>query len=207
MATYKVYLKKADRNGEASVYVSFYIKRGKVEVSAKIKVNVICFDKNKGVVKGSDPFAADKNLIISNTIASINNVFVKYRLRERDLTKILFWKEYKTQRIGKDFWSFCAEYQKLRFQELALATRKSHKSALGKLKGFRKELFFEDLTTELFREFVLYLRKRKGNNENTIRKTVKTIAIYINEAVSKQYLQESPLTDLKLRGTRMPRSA
>lgn len=200
MATYKTYLKRADRDGEASVYVSFYIKREKIEVPAKTKVNVTSFDKEKGVVKSSDPFASDKNLIISNTIASINNVFVKYRLRERDLTKSLFWKEYKTQRIGKDFWSFCEGYQKLRFQELAWATQKSHRSALQKLKDFKQELYFEDLTTDFFREFVLRLRKKAGNNENTIRKTIKTIGIYINEAVKKRYLQESPLADLKLRG-------
>ncbi len=110
MATYEIYQKKADNNGDASVYVSFYIRREKIEVSTKTKVNVKFFDKDKGIVKNSDPFSADKNLIISNTVASINNVFVKYRLRERELTKSLFWKEYKTQRIGKDFWAFCKEY-------------------------------------------------------------------------------------------------
>ena len=137
MATYRIYQKKADNNGEASVYVSFYIRREKIEMSTKTKVNIKFFDKDKGVVKNSDPFASDKNLIISNTVASINNVFVKYRLRERDLTKSLFWKEYKTQRTGKDFWTFCKEYQKLKFQELARASQKLHKSSLQKLKDFR----------------------------------------------------------------------
>jgi hypothetical protein len=169
--------------------VSFYIKREKIEVPAKMKVSEKYFDKEKGVVKGSDPFAADKNLILSNIIASINNVFVKYRLRERELTKSLFWKEYKTQCTGKDFWAFCEGYQKLRFQELAWATRKAHRAALQKLKDFRTELYFEDLTTDLFREFVLRLRKKAGNNENTIRKTIKTVGVYINEAVKKRYLQ------------------
>ena len=200
MATYNTYLKKADSTGQASIYVCFYLKREKIEVPTKMKVNVKCFDSNRGIVKGSEPFASDKNLIISNTIASINNVFVKYRLRERDLTKSLFWKEYKTQRTGKDFWSYCKSYQKLRFQELSYATQKSHLSALQKLYEFKSQLFFEELTTDLFREFVLHLRKKKGNNENTIRKTIKTIAIYLNDAVKKKYLQESPLSDLKLRG-------
>jgi site-specific recombinase XerD len=202
MATYKTYLKKADRKGESSVYVSFYVRREKIEVPVKTKVNVKCFDGEKGVVKNSDPFSADKNLIIKNTIASVNNVFVKYRLRERELTKSLFWREYRTQRTGKDFWSFCKGYQKLRFQELAWATQKAHRAALQKLREFRSELYFEELTTELFREFVLYLRKRKKNGESTIRKTIKTIAVYVNDAVRKRYLQESPLPELRLRGAR-----
>ena len=200
MATYKIYQKKADSNGEASIYVSFYIKREKIEVPTKTKVSVKAFDKDKGIVKASDPFAADKNLIISNTTATINNVFVKYRLRERELTKNLFWKEYRTQRTGKDFWAFCEEYQKLKFQELAWASQKLHRSSLQKLKDFRKELYFEDLTTDLFREFVIYLRKRRKNKEVTIRKTIKNLAVYINEATRKHYLQESPLSELKLRG-------
>jgi site-specific recombinase XerD len=200
MATYRIYQKKADNNGEASVYVSFYIRREKIEVPTKTKVSVKAFDKDKGAVKISDPFAADKNLIISNTVASINNVFVKYRLRERELTKSLFWREYRTQHIGKDFWSFCKEYQKLRFQELAWATQKAHRSSLQRLRDFRSELYFEDLTTDFFREFVLYLRKKKGYKEVSIRKAIKTIAVYINEAVRKHYLLESPLSELKLRG-------
>jgi site-specific recombinase XerD len=202
MTTYKTYLKKADRNGESSVYVSFYVRREKIEVPVKIRVNVKCFDGDKGVVKNSDPFSADKNLIIKNTIASVNNVFVKYRLRERELTKSIFWREYRTQRTGKDFWTFCEGYQKLRFQELAWATQKAHRAALQKLREFRSELYFEELTTELFREFVLYLRKRKQNNENTIRKIMKTIAVYVNDTVRKRYLQESPLSELRLRGAR-----
>jgi site-specific recombinase XerD len=200
MATYRIYQKKADSNGEASVYVSFYIRREKIEVSTKTKANVKFFDKDKGTVKISDPFASDKNLIISNTVASINNVFVKYRLRECDLTKSLFWKEYKTQRVGKDFWLFCREYQRLRFQELAWASQKVHRTAIQKLKDFKSELYFEDLTTDLFREFVLHLRKKRGNKEITIRKTIKTITVYINEAVRRHYIQESPLLNLKLRG-------
>jgi site-specific recombinase XerD len=200
MAPYKVYRKKADNSGEASICVSFYIGREKIEAPTKTKTGVKSFDRERGTVKNSDPFASDKNLIISGTVASINNVFVKYRLRERELTKSLFWKEYGTQRTGKDFRSFCTGYRKLRFQELAWATQKAHRSALQRLWDFRGELYFEDLTTGLFREFVLYLRKKKGNNENTIRKTVKTIAVYINEAVRKHYLPESPLSELKLRG-------
>jgi site-specific recombinase XerD len=200
MATYRIYQKKADSNGEASVYISFYIRREKIEVPAKTKANVKCFDKEKGLIKNSDPFASDKNLIISNTIASINNVFVKYRLREQVLTKNLFWREYRTQRTGKDFWTFCEEYQKLRFQELAWASQKLHKSSLQKLKDFRTEVYFEDLTTDFFREFVLYLRKRRNNKEVTIRKTIKNLAVYINEAIRRHYLQDSPLLNLKLRG-------
>jgi hypothetical protein len=70
MATYKVYRKKSDNSGEASIYVSFYIGREKIEVPTK--TNVKSFDKEKGNVKNSDPFASDKNLIIFNTVASIN---------------------------------------------------------------------------------------------------------------------------------------
>ena len=76
MATYKIFQKKADSNGEASIYVSFYIKREKIEVPTKTKVSVKAFDKDKGIVKASDAFASDKNLIIANTTAAINNVFV-----------------------------------------------------------------------------------------------------------------------------------
>ena len=86
MATYRVYQKSPNLKGEAPIYISFYLNRKKIEVATKISVPVNDFDKERGIIKTSSEFAKDKNLIIDNIRASINDIFVQNRLRNRTLT-------------------------------------------------------------------------------------------------------------------------
>ncbi|GHT29291.1 hypothetical protein AGMMS49574_05660 [Bacteroidia bacterium] len=95
MATCSVYQKKVNSKGIAPIYIGFYLGRRKVEVPAKISISPDYFDKNKGIIKSSYEYAKDKNLIISNIRATINDIFVKYRLRDNELSLDLFWKEYR----------------------------------------------------------------------------------------------------------------
>lgn len=201
MATYKVFQKQVNKKGEAPIYISFYINREKVEIPTKISIPPSFFDKEKGIIKMSYEFSKDKNLIISDIKSTINDIFVRYRLRNDEITVSLFWQEYRNKGQYKDFFQFCESYQKLRFQEVTIATQKKQRACLNNLKSFKEVIYFEDLTTDFFRRFVLYLRNKRGNNEVTINKTISIIAIYINDAVKKELLKENPIKNLKLRGS------
>lgn len=201
MATYRVFQKKVNQKGEAPIYISFYINREKVEVPTKISISPIHFDKTKETIKPSHEFSKDKNLIISDIKSTINDIFVRYRLRKEQLSVELFWNEYRNPELYKNFFDFCSSYQNLRFQEVTIATQKKHRACLNNLKCFKEIIHFDDLTTDFFRRFVLYLRNKRGNNEVTINKTIHIISIYINDAVKKELLKANPIKGLKLRGT------
>ncbi|MDR1623566.1 MAG: site-specific integrase [Tannerellaceae bacterium] len=111
-----------------------------------------------------------------------------------------FWSEFRNPEDFKDFFDFCKHYQRLRFQELAEGTQRHHKSCLGVLKKFKNTIHFDELETDLFRRFVLYLRNERGNSEVTIRKTLKSINVYLNEAVRQEYIKENPVNNIRLRG-------
>lgn len=200
MATYRVFQKKANQKGEAPIYISFYINREKIEVPTKISINPLNFDKSKEAIKASFEFAKDKNLIISDIKSTINDIFVRYRLKKEQLSVELFWSEYRNPGKYKSFFDFCTDYQKLRFQEVTEATRKKHISCLNNLKSFKEVINFEDLTTDFFRRFVLFLRNKLGNKEITINKTIQTISVYVADAVEKGFLKENPIKKVKLRG-------
>jgi site-specific recombinase XerD len=195
-----VYQKKVNGKGEAPIYISFYIDRKKIEVPTKISLSPEFFDKNKGIIKASYEYAKDKNLILTNIKATINDIFVRYRLRRDELTSELFWKEYRSYGDYSNFFSFCEAYQKMRFQEISIATQKKHLSCLNKLREFKPTIFFSELTTDLFRQFVISLRNKRKNNEVTINKTIRVISVYLNDAVKRDLLRENPIKNLKLRG-------
>ena len=200
MATYRVYQKSPNLKGEAPIYISFYLNRKKIEVATKISVPVNDFDKERGIIKTSSEFAKDKNLIIDNIRASINDIFVQNRLRNRTLTAEQFWSEFRNPKGCSDFFSFCEQSQKLRFQEVKEKTKIKHLTVLKTLYEFKHPIYFDELTTDLFRKYILHCRKIRKNQEVTINKNIDTISIYLNEAVRAGYISENPIHKIKLRG-------
>lgn len=200
MATYRVYQKKVNKKGEAPIYISFYINREKIEVATKLSVATDDFDSDKGIIKPNNEFYKDKNLIINNIKSTINDIFVRHRLRKETITIEQFWAEYRNPKSFSDFFSFCDQSQKLRFQEVTEGTRKKHKAVLKSLYDFKHPIHFDELNTELFRKYVLYLRNKRGNGEVTINKNIQTISIYLNEATRSEYISENPIHALRLRG-------
>ena len=200
MATYRVYQKNPNLKGEAPIYISFYLNRKKIEVATKISVPVNDFDKERGIIKTSSEFAKDKNLIIDNIRASINDIFVQNRLRNRTLTAEQFWSEFRNPKGCSDFFSFCEQSQKLRFQEVKEKTKIKHLTVLKTLYEFKHPIYFDELTSDLFRKYILHCRKIRKNQEVTINKNIDTISIYLNEAVRAGYISENPIHKIKLRG-------
>lgn len=200
MATYRVYQKNANLKGEAPIYISFYLNRKKIEVPTKISVSIEDFDKERGIIKPASEFAKDKNLIIDKIRASINEIFVQNRLRNRTLTAEQFWNEYRNPKNYSDFFSFCEQSQKLRFQEVKEKTKIKHQTVLKTLYEFKHPIHFDELTSELFRKYILHCRKVRKNKEVTINKNIQTISIYLNEAVKSGYISENPVHRIKLRG-------
>lgn len=200
MATFNVILRGKNKKGEASVYVTFYIKGKKIEIPARFTIPVTCFDKKKGIIKSTYEFADDRNLILQDIKARSNDILVKYRLKNREVSPGQFKLEYRNPGKFSEFFAYAKHYQILRFQELADGTQRHHRSCLKLLHDFKSPIYFDELTPDLFRKFILYLRRDRRNCEVTINKTLKSISVYLNEAVRDEYLSRNPLKDVKMRG-------
>lgn len=200
MPVFNVIQRKINKRGEGPLYVSFCVDGKKIEIPVKYSISPDDFDKKKKRVKASCPFHQDVNLIINNIIARANDIFVKYRLKNLDLTITAFWCEYRNPCDYTSFFDFCAQYQRLRFLELADGTQRHHISGLKILHEYKNKINFDELTPDFFRRFVLYLRNKRGNKEVTIAKKLKTISVYLNEAVRMGYLKSNPIKEIPRRG-------
>lgn len=198
MATYRVYQKKENGKGDAPIYISFYLNREKIEVGTKISVPPKQFDPVKGIVKSSFEYSKDKNLIISDIKAMINDILVRYRLAKKELTRDLFIKEFRNPEQSQDFFAFCREYQKVRFQEIKGSTQDKHNSCLENLRSFKEEIPFSELDEMFLRKYILYLRKQRGQKEITINKNISVIKSYLAAAKKKGLIDVNPAKELKL---------
>jgi uncharacterized protein Usg len=134
MSKINVYYRSESKDKtQGYIWVKFYVSSEKVNFSTKIKFFSDNWDAVKCMVLMTDKEAKDKNLIISNIKARISDVFVKFMLKNRKLTKDGFLKAYSRPDDFDTFHEFCDFYKK-EIGYLEAETTANHKKALDKLK-------------------------------------------------------------------------
>lgn len=200
MVTVKIYLRKyGDDPANGVVWISFYVNREKVNFSTKVSVAIKDWNDKKKCVGAGDKYAKDKNLIIENILARVNNVFVKYRLRDKKLTRDSFLKAYHRPTDYNTFFEFVSEYQKKESLKLEDSTYKTNLSVIKKLQEYNPNLYFDDITEEWLDEYYFYLSKELENNSNTANKNMVTIKKYVLAAFNAGYMDENPFNNWKIK--------
>ena len=186
----------------AYIWVKFYIDGKRVHFSAKIQCEEKHWSEKNQRVTAADKEAKDKNLILENILARVNDVFVRFRLRNRKLTSEAFYKAYNRPDDYETFYHFCANYQREIADRVEISTLATHKKAIKKLKDFAPDLHFDDIDTEfLFKYFHTHLRKKCENNLNTAYKDMSVIRKYVNVAIKAGYITENPFKGFAVKRT------
>lgn len=198
MITVKTYFRKHTKDTtNGVVWVSFYVQRQKVNFSTKVTVEEKNWNNKKKRVAKSDKLADDKNLIIDNILARINNVFVKYRLKDKRLTRDTFLRAYHRPDDYDTFFDYIeAKIKKLRME---LGTFQSHQSAISKLRQYSSALHFDDIDTQFLDLYFSYLKKECENNDNTAFKNMAILKKYVRMAYKDGYIDENPFDEWKIR--------
>jgi site-specific recombinase XerD len=203
MINIKVYFRQSKKNSsDGYIWICFYVNREKVHFSTKIKCTENEFDKNTLRLKNFAKNSQDKNLVIDNIISRINNVIVKYRLRDKKLTKALFERSYNRPSDYDTFFDFVKDYQKKNSRLIEMETFRVHLSVVKKLQEYCPELYFDDITPEWLDNYYAYLRKNLKNNENTAYKNMATFRKYVRAAWKAGYMEEYPFDDWHIKRTK-----
>lgn len=195
----KLYLRTGKEEKCGMIYVLFYINREKVHFSTKVE----CDEKNWSDkimrVKASDSNSADKNMILSNIRSRISNVGVKYRLKDRKLTKDIFLRNYNRPDDFDTFHQFCENYQKQIRRRITDNTQRMHNSVLKKLKEKFPDLYFDEITKDWLEDYVVYLKKDLFNNDNTAHKNLSVIRKFVLAAIRAGYIEMNPFADFRVK--------
>ena len=199
MITIKVYFRKHNQKAtNGFVWVSFYVQRQKVNFTTKVSVEEKNWNEKKKRVSSSDKLAADKNLIIENVLARINNVFVKYRLKDKKMTRETFLRAYNRPDEYDTFFDYVAAKQR-KLTRMELGTYCSHRSAINKLRQYSPTLHFDDIDTHYLDNYFSHLKKECENNDNTAYKNMAILKKYVRLAYRDGYMDENPFDDWKIR--------
>ena len=134
------------------------MQRQKVNFTTKVSVEEKNWNEKKKRVASSDKLAADKNLIIENVLARINNVFVKYRLKDKKMTRETFLRAYNRPDDYDTFFDYVAAKQR-KLTRMELGTYCTHRSAINKLRQYSPTLHFDDIDTHYLDNYFSHLKK------------------------------------------------
>lgn len=182
------------------VWIGFYISGDKVNFSTRVAVKEKDWNNSTNRVKPSDPQYKDKNLIIDNIVSRINNIYVKYRLKDRKMTKEGFLKAYHR----KDDYGTFHEYAQQKLMQLRarmeIGTFNNHRQTLRKVKDYAPELTMDEIDHAWLDNYFSYLRKI-GNNENTAYKNMTNLKKYVLYAWREGYMDNNPFSEWRIKKT------
>lgn len=187
-----------NKSGKCAVIATFYAQRKPVRIPLDIYVAPSEWDKEKQRVKGSTKEARDTNLIIKKHLEKITEIFVRFRLENRTITKESFLKEYSNPTLYADFWAFMESEIRSRKGIIAESTYRAHLSTLKKLQEIMPNLQPRDINEDTLTDLQKGLKK-KQNNGNTIHKNFVTLKTYVLKAIRKKLMDENPFTVVKFR--------
>lgn len=200
MANVKLYLRKNNEEEKSGyIWLSFYIKNERVHFSTKVKVDEKNWNENKELVTSGDKKAKDKNLVLEHILARVNDVFVKYRLRDKEITRNLFMRAYRRPTDFNTFYDFVTAAMKKTSVRIELSTLLTHHSVISKMRSYVPDLTFDDITKEWLDDYYLYLRKELGNNDNTAYKNMAVLKKYVRLAYKDGYMDENPFEEWMIR--------
>lgn len=199
MVNLRIYLREYSGSPSGIVWFNFYVNRQRVHFSAKIKCEKKDWNAKKMCVKSSDRDWEDKNRLIETIRSRVNDVFVKYRLRNKKLTRDAFFRAYNRPNDFSNFFSFIEANKKQINYGNELATIRTHKTVIDKVKEWHPDLHFDDIDESFLDRYYSYLRKECKNNENTAYKNMATFKKYVLAAWKMGYLDENPFVNWKIK--------
>ncbi|QQV89955.1 integrase [Cellulophaga phage Ingeline_1] len=182
--TYKIVIKKDHirTDGTSAIYLQLFQNGKRKRLPLHISVPVKDFDTKKQLVKKSNKYSENYNLLIGKMLGDLNKILVFYKLSGQfpiletvisDLTNPSLKQNYNT------YANYMLEQHK---NEIKESTYKQQKGALNKIKEFQDPILFSEITEDFEKKLRSHCRKVLKNKEATIESTMKNFKKYLHFA-------------------------
>ena len=209
MPSVKVHIdsKKPRKDGTCAIYLIVHIDYKSLKFNTGVTTDPNLWDAEKKRITGKSKQVKDDNLIIEKCLALMNDIFVRYRLQNAELSPETLRNEWKNPARRVDFFAFFEEALKEKKGSITHSTWIHHKSIIGTIKLFKPILAFADITPDYIDRLQRWLKKEQKNDVNTIHGKMRVLRNYLNIAIRKGIISENPFKQVKLKKAAVNRVA
>ena len=151
------------------------------------------WDESAQKVRKNHPNATTINTFIQQKLLEAQKVYLNQEIRKKSTTPAELKKRIKHQRTGVTFLQFAQEYLDTLFEAGKIKVYKSDCSRITNFKTFRKseDLHFEDITTELLKQFISWLQGTQELKPRSIVNHLILIRTIYNKAISDNIVEQN----------------
>jgi len=154
----------------------------------------------KGIVSKKDSDYKNKNTLIEQAIIKSKKILFDFRIQDKPITHNKFKQNFYNGSYGSDsFYDFYVAQVNILKDKLEHNTIRVYNSQIIKLREFKKEATFNDIDLDFITGFEGFIKKNKGNNQNTVTKSIKCIKAILNRAEDQGIIKDNPIKDYKLK--------
>lgn len=190
------YKKQDDKR---SIILQCFIKGKRIVLSTGLEIEEIFWDDQNKLIRKEYSKASDYNLIIEQSRAQVNEILIKYRLSDQELTPHLLRAEFNNPSRFFNFTEWMRKEIKDRKGILSSSTMIMHYSILNCLEKFQKKITFSEVNINFLERFEKYLKLHEKNKVNTISKKMRVIRLYLNRARRNKIIKEDPFEAFKIK--------
>lgn len=184
-------------DGTRNIFLRLTIGRQQTFIQLNIYSNPDHF-KNGRITKDDQDYQS-KNLLLGEYDRRVTNIIQNSRIEGWIINKHTFKSDLFNEAYGSDsFYDYVDEQIKRLTGKLTPGSLKNYKDQKNKLKSFRSELLIKDVDLSFIQSYESYLINERGNNKNTIIKSMTFIKTILNRALEKELIKENPFKYHKL---------
>lgn len=195
------YLKPPDSEGLCLIYLQFWVKDQKLHFSFGERIKPSAWSAKKQRGKQVNALASDGQHALNDLLDNLQQVLTDAYKREKangipTVAKLKsYLVDFMNQNHGKEdksaFWDLIQRFIggeiKFRGKDKSDATLKIYNTAKRHLLGFQVKhkypLTFEAINLDFFYKYSTYLKKDLNLSHNTIAKHIRTVKVFLSEAV------------------------
>jgi site-specific recombinase XerD len=181
-----------------TICLRFLHNRKSYRISLNLAVNEKSWDPAGQKVRGKNAEAVKANTIISKYKARAEQIIFDYLKTGQILTYERFKTELQAEQVSGSFTDFTRNEIELLKQSFAPGTIKTYNDLLSKLIAFQSNILFAEIDYSFLQRYENFLIGSRGNNKNTIAKSLSFIRTMINKAIEKGIIKENPFDRYKI---------
>lgn len=199
--TYKIIARKEKKNkqGILPVCIQAFVNHQRVVIPLSIYVPEKHWNADERCIKNSHPEAIYWNADIANVKHNAASIVTEANFKKVKLTRENFRAKLTQSISNSDFISFAFEEVEKRAGEIKQSTINQQKSALSKLREFKKTIPFSEIEASTVIDYERWLYKVKKNKVNTVWAALKVFKTYVHLAYKRGFDFPNPFKHYEIK--------
>ena len=195
MASFKIMLIEHKRRADKTYPLAMRITADRLSKYIYMNVYLLAdqWDESNQKVRKNHPNATLINTFLQDKLLEAQKVYLNQEVRKKSTTTGELKKRIKNQRTGTTFFQFAQDYLDMLSTAGKIKVYKSDNSRINNFREFRKseDLHFEDVTTELLKQFISWLQGKKESKPRSIVNHLILIRTLYNKAIGDNIVEQN----------------